>query len=451
MIRAEQETATKAAQEATRTDPASLPLLDFVPVVSPELARPAHLTRLADALERATREPTRLVISVPPQHGKSTLVFHWLAWALQRDARECLYITYSADFALSQMRIAKPIAERSGVEFPTSSRALCEWQTVRGGRLWATGIGGSITGRPGGLIVVDDPIKDWAEAQSRGVRDATDQWFRSAVLTRAHPNTSVIVVHTRWHEDDLGGRLEREGWETVNVPAIGEDGAALWPEQRPIAFLEQQRAEVGEHIFAALYQGRPRPRGGSVFEGVWYAETPPPTYRAAIGLDLAYSAKTHADRSTSVVAARFGEHTYVLDCVIKQVRAPEFGMVLKSHASQYPGAPMRWYCSGTEQGIADFFGTLGIHIDALPATRDKFTRAQPVAAAWNAGKILLPRGAPWVDALVAEVLGFTGVNDPHDDIVDALAAAFDALGSQITSAGSGTGRGSEARAWSDVL
>lgn len=389
---------------------------------------------LADALERAEHERTRLVISVPPQHGKSTLVFHWLAKVLLGPPRPLMYITYNQEFALDQMRIARPIAVRAGVEFEPTSRAFCNWENTRHGKLFATGVGGGISGRPGGIIVVDDPIKGWAEAQSRAVRDAADSWLKSEVLTRAHPSTSVIVVHTRWHEDDLGGRLTDRGWDTVNLPAINDKGEALWPEERPIEYLEQQRsaAEVGPFIFEALYQGRPRPRGNAVFDGAHYTDTLPTAYQAAIGLDLSYSGKTHSNSSISLVLGKHLDLIYVLDVVQKHVRAPEFGLVLKSHASTYPGAPMRWYCSGTEQGTADFFGVAGVKIDAIPATRDKFVRAQPVAAAWNAGKILVPRNAPWAQRFVAAVLSFTGIDDPDDDDVDALAAAYDALGSGVT-------------------
>lgn len=399
-----------------------------MPWTSPELREPRHLAVLGDALERASLEPVRLVVNTPPQHGKSTLVFHWLAKLLREQARRVLYITYSHDFAVSQMRLAKPIAQRAGVPFAGGSKALCEWMTVPGGTFYATGIGGAITGRPGGIIVVDDPIKDWTEAQSPTIRETAYNWLRSSVLTRMHPASSVIVVQTRWHEDDVSGRLERDGWQRVNLKAIQDDGSALWPEERPLSWLEEQRSErgVGAYIFAALYQGEPRPKGGAVFNGCSYYDSLPAERRAAIGVDLAYTAKTSADSSVSLVLETNGQDYYVTDRVKRQVAAPEFELCLHAHAAQHPGAPMRWYASGTEKGSAQFLQR-SVALSVLPTTADKYVRAQPVAAAWNAGKVHVPRGAPWVADFLRVVLGFTGINDAQDDDVDALAAAFDAL------------------------
>ena len=422
-------------QERTPSPASSTPdeppagLLPFVPFASPELAEPRHLAVLADALTRAETEPLRIVVNTPPQHGKSTLVFHWLAKLLRSQARRILYITYSHDFAVSQMRLAKPIAERGGVPFSGGSKALCEWMTRLGGTFYATGIGGAITGRPGGIIVVDDPIKDWTEAQSPTIRETAYNWLRSSVLTRMHPSSSVIVVQTRWHEDDVSGRLERDGWLRVNLKAIQDNGTALWPEERPLPWLEEQRSEkgVGPFIFAALYQGEPRPKGGAVFNGVSYYDTLPSERRAAIGVDLAYTAKTAADSSISIVVETNGTDYYVTDVIKRQVAAPEFALTLKAHSSMHPGAPMRWYASGTEKGSGQFIQQLGIPLTVMPATADKYVRAQPTAAMWNAGKIHLPRNAPWVPSFLRVVLGFTGVGDTEDDEVDAMAAAFDAL------------------------
>jgi predicted phage terminase large subunit-like protein len=129
----------------------------------------------------------------------------------------------------------------------------------------------------------------------------------------------------------------------------------------------------------------------------------------------------------AVVLAEAGGQLYVLDVKREQVAAPQFAATLRGLQAVYQGAPMFAFIGGTEKGTVDFLGTLGLHIYAQPAKTDKFVRAQPVAASWNAGKVALPRTAPWVNAFVSEVLGFTGIADPHDDQVDALAGAFACL------------------------
>ena len=439
----EAETARLTASRSSQsTSLADLPLLDFVPTVTPKMRRPVHLGALTDAFDRAERgETVRALFTYPPQHGKSTTVFHGLARCLLRRAIPILYLTYSIDFAFRQMRLARQVALDAGVKIKSTSRSICDWQTEGGGSLWATGVGGPINGNPGKLILLDDLIQNWKAAQSVAIRDATEFCVRSDIVSRCHPDTSIIGINTRWHEDDVVGRLSRDGWEVYNFPAIDDEGNALWEDERPVAWLEEQRRSTTAHVFEALYQGRPRPRGGTVFEGVHYGTPPAAAFQVAIGVDLAYSEKTHADASVSIVLARESgtDNVYVLDCVRKQVRAPEFGLTLKSHASRYPGSPMRWYAAGTEKGVADFLFSHGVNIDAVQPAGGKLVRAQPVAAAWNAGKILVPTDAPWLDTLLSEVLSFTGVSDAHDDQVDALAAAFDALGSGVTARVAETG------------
>ncbi len=385
-----------------------------------------HMAPFFAALDRSTREPVRVLFSVPPQHGKSTIAFHAIARSMLA-GRSVIFGTYSAEFASYQMRRARKVAEKAGVRFRSDSRAICEWYTEEGGVLTAVGLGGAVTGKPADLIIIDDPIKGYQEAASRAMRDNTDDWLRASVLSRANPNTSVFVVHTRFHPDDIIGRLSKEGWTYINFPAIADDGSALWPEERPAKFLEDQRAQLGEHMFAALYQGQPRPRGQELFGAPHYYDSAPAAgYRLGIGVDLAYTSKTSSDYSVAVCVAELGGRFYVLDVLRKQCTAPDFGAHLSAFKARYPGARMRAYAHGTELGSIDFFKRAsGVHVHAMQAIGDKFVRAQGVSAAWNRGEVLLPRAAPWLGEFAGEVTAFTGVNDPHDDCVDALAAAFD--------------------------
>lgn len=409
------------------------PLLGFVSQTSPHLVAPVWLGIIAERMERMAREPLKVCFSTPPQHGKSTLLFHFIAWLLKHFERKpLLYLTYSIDFAISQMRLARPIANAAGVEFTAGSRSMTEWMVANGGSLYATGVGGSVTGRPGGIVLIDDLIKDWEAAQSAKERENADNWLKTVVLTRLHPTSSVAVIATRWHEDDQIGRLVKRGWTEIKLPAIDANGVALWPEGRPVSFLEDQRAQMGSHMFSALYQCDPRPREGRVFQGVNYYEPGSVSFsRYSIGVDLAYSAKTHADYSSAIVLGRGADgRTYVVDVVRRQCTAPDFAADLKRLGEMYPGAPMRWYAAGTEKGAADFLIRDGVRLVVMPPRGDKLARASMAAAAWEREAVLVPHGAPWLAAFVNEVLDFTGTgNDAHDDQVDALAAGFDALDS----------------------
>jgi len=373
-------------------------------------------------------EPLRLVVSTPPRHGKTETLLHFIAWYLTtRPERTCGYVTYAAALSRKKSIVARRLATVAEVALSREANRIEEWRTTQGGGLLATGIGGPLTGMGLDVLLVDDPTKNRAEAESALIRERNWDWFNDVAFTRIEPGGSAIVVQTRWHPDDLAGKLIKQGWECIRLPAISDAGEALWPDRWPVAALEKKRAQVGEYSWASIYQGTPRSKGGSVFNDVRFYDAIPSGYREAIGVDLAYSAKKHADYSVAIVLAEVGGIYYVKDVVRRQTQAPRFGEALSALAERHNHAHLVAYIGASERGVVDFLATTGVSIDARVAVADKHARAQPVAAAWNAGKILVPRSAPWLDDFVAELADFTGVSDVHDDQVDALAAAFDAM------------------------
>lgn len=402
--------------------------------MSPHLESPTHLLPIINLFERAARgEAVRAVVSTPPQHGKTLTTEHGIVWGLRRNpGLRYVYCTYEAQRAWDVAAETLALAKEAGLQVSGSKR---RWLTKRGGGLLSTGIGGPLTGYPvDGVLIIDDPVKNSGEAESATYRERAIRWFQSTAMTRVHQNASVITIQTRWHPDDLAGFLIKAGWENVNLPAINDGtdprrriGEPLCPSRWPLELLQRRKIEVGDFVWASLYQGQPRPRGGRVFQDSRLCNAlPQSSYRVGIGVDLAYSAKTKSDYSTIVVLLELGGIYYVAECVRKQVRAPEFKLILESVLQRYPGAIPRWYCAGVEIGAADFIGGL----DARQAGQDKFLRAQPVAAAWNAGNVAVLKDAHWINEFLGEVVSFTGVHDAHDDIVDALAAAYDSLQSQ---------------------
>ena len=241
------------------------------------------------------------------------------------------------------------------------------------------------------------------------------------------------------------------------------DGEALWSSRWPVEDLLARRREVDEYDWFSLYQCSPRARGLNVFRNTYFFDARPRALRYAIGLDLAYSESKRADYSVAVVLGLYEGKYYVLEILRERCEAPDFAEKLGKLQRKYRGARTRWYASGTERGNASFFRRLGVKLNAAPAISDKFVRAQPVAGAWNRGAILMPEsenallpgdlrreledgeGGPldrsseapaWVDTAVSEITSFTGISDTRDDIVDAIAAAYDELAS-----GGGKGSG----------
>jgi len=399
-------------------------LLEFIPRISPDLSTPRHLQPLVDAIESTLETPGLFVVSTPPQHGKTFLCEHAIVWLMQQNPkRRHAYATYETDRADKISDATRQLAARAGFH-TTGTRKF--WTNEYGGSLFSTGTGAGFTGEPvDGCLIVDDPHKNRLEAESGVYRQRADDWMRSVARTRMHPSASAIVVATRWHTDDLAGRMIDRGWTKIRLPAIDEHGKALWPEQRPLSFLTTLREELGEYDWASLYQGEPRTKGGAVFGDVHLYDPKSINWngsRVALGVDCAYSAKTHANYSVGLVLVELGGLYYLREVQRHQVKTEPFKAVLDSLRKTYSIRKSRWYTSTTEEGTAELLG-----VTPELARGDKFVRAQPVAAAWNAGKVLVPEKAPWADAFVSEVVSFTGIDDPKDDQVDALAAAYDVL------------------------
>lgn len=425
-----------------------VPLMDWIPQVTPDFAPPKHLGPLVEVLERAHREPLEFAFSCPPRHFKTQSIAHAIAWWWKQDPTlPIAYITYGHDRAVSVGKEVKRVVKRAGIKLGGRQRED-DWETAYGGRLKLGGVRGQLTGEGFRVIIVDDPHKNREEAESGVIRRRVVDAFWSDVYTRRHPKgTAFLVVHTRWHPDDLIGNLteapdpKREPFGYVNLPAITDNGSPLAPDFYGLDELQQIQSSIGEYAWASLYMGHPRPRGQELFgepETCTLADIPAGG-RDGIGVDLAYTAKTQADYSVALVLRKVVDHSkhfpadyyYVTDVRRKQVQAPDFAVELHQLGVKHPGAPMWWYCAGTEKGSANFLQRQGIGLVTKNAGADKFVRAQGVAAAWNDGRVIVPKDAPWASALLAEVTAFTGVNDPHDDIVDALAAAYDSLSSSV--------------------
>lgn len=419
----------RALARSSPTSTPREPLAAFLARHGHDLTRPVQA--ITDLVERSTREEVRAVVSMPPRHGKTSTLLHAFAWLLTLDAsRTHAFATYAQELANSKSRTARRIARDAGVQLADDAQTVREWRTTAGGGLLATGVGGPLTGQGiTGLGVVDDPVKNRQEAESALIRDRVWEWFTDVFYTRLEPGASAIVVATRWHQDDLSGRLLADGWEGINLPALDDDGNALWPERYPVERLESIRAQVGEYTWASLYQGQPVPRGGAVFNvPATYDALPQGAYREAVGFDAAYTAKSHADYSVALTGRLIGDTIYLTGMIRQQAEAGAFLDLLTARGVKR----VTWFRSGTEKGLEAFMRRAGVQVDAITATGDKFARAQPVAAEWNAGRIAVPahgseHHGPWVDTLLDEVTTFTGLGDAHDDIVDALAALHHAL------------------------
>lgn len=424
----------------------------FIRRVAPREPPPRHIEReLLPALERAGREPVRLLVSMPPRHAKSVTIMRALTWHMRRNpALLSAYVSYGAEQAETQSRWMRNVAIEAGVRLADDTTAVNLWRTRYGGGLVATGVMGRITGLGiKGWLVIDDPHKDRAEAESPVIRERVWDQFQGTFYNRLEDDASVIVVATRWHEDDLIGRIKRgetgESWQVIEMPAIrhpetgepddGDLGVALWPERFPLERLKTIRRTSGEYNWSSLYQQRPRPRGLSLFKDpvrFSLANTRLEGYRLIWAVDPAATAKTSADYSVAVLLAvkGYGDDAvvYVLDVVRLQEEIPQFVRRVAALARKR-GCGVVVEAVGGFKAVPQMLRELapGIRVVEVKPTTDKFTRSQTWSGAWNSQRVHVPDDAPWAEAYIAEHLAFTGQGDAHDDQVDASVHGFDAL------------------------
>lgn len=257
-------------------------LLDFTRYTMPNyvVGQMHHL--ICEKLERVEQGLCkRLMIFTPPRHGKSELVSKRLeAWLLgKHPTKQIISASYGADLATDFGRDVRNIV--ASKEFRTlfpqvrlaeDSQSKNRWHTNHGGSYVSAGVGSAITGRGADLLNIDDPVKDRAEAESEVVRESVWNWYVSTAYTRLMPRGAVILTMTRWHEDDLAGRLLEaaknggDQWEILRLPAFDEHNRALWPERYDEKALNDIRSAIGEREFGALYQQDPKPIGSSFFD-----------------------------------------------------------------------------------------------------------------------------------------------------------------------------------------
>ena len=428
----------------------------FIRRIFPHHPPPRHVLPICDVIDNARRRRKRVCISMPPGHAKSLTVLRCIAWWLTRNPHDmCAYASHNDHFSWQQSRKARRFAQMAGLVVGDESKTkdmsntVSEWHTRDGGGLIAGGAGsGALIGRRvHGLLVVDDPYSNREDDESQAKRSKVLDWFFEVAYTRME-GASILVVHTRWTEDDLIGQLhERAGWEFIRMPAIAEDGEdplgrevgeALWPDVHPLEELLAIKSEQGEWRFACSYQQRPQPRGARVFgEPCWYDPDRTPLLGAKVWIaaDPAASEKKKADHSAAVCLATLGSGPsrvgYVLDVMRGQWTVPEFVRQLRAFQLAHYGAPVAVESVGGFKAVPQILRELdpNLRIVEVQPSVDKFQRAQGVAAAWNEGRVLLPMpsGKPspdWIGPFVKEVTKFSGTEGMPDDQVDALAHAW---------------------------
>lgn len=406
------------------------------------------LDLIEQAVTRCLDTPDgRLIVAMPPQEGKSTAVsINLPILALMRDP-ELRIVTgsYAQSLANRNGRAVRNHIKAHpelGLRIAADNGAASEW-TLDGhrGGLLAVGRGAGVTGRPADLLIVDDPIKDRQEADSKTIRETCKDWWTDALAARLAPGASAIVVATRWHQDDLSGWLaEQGGWTVLNIPAQCEDATSDPLGRRVGEFMqsargrttaqwERRKTEAGPRTWASLYQGHPSPAEGDIFKREWWhywTDTPSLDGRVIQSWDLTFKDASASDYVVGQVWLQRGADCYLLD----QARG-RWGFT--ETVAQIRAMRARWPMT-TATLIEDKANGPAV-IDSLrhqvpgivPVTPQggKESRAAAVEPYVAAGNVHLPAQAAWVRDLTEEAAAFP--NGTHDDQVDALTQAVNYL------------------------
>lgn len=413
---------------------------------------------ICDELDRflqdvADKKSPRLIITMPPRSGKSELVSRrFPAFALGRNPElQIIATSYSSDLSQRFNRDVQRVIddEKYFDLFPNTRLSNSRVRTDSRGSYIRTsdlfeivghagayrscGVGGGITGQGADILIIDDPIKDRAQAGSKTIRDSIWDWYTSTAYTRLSPGGGVIVMATRWHTDDLIGRLiqrmgEGDTFRIVNYPAIAEHdelhrkaGEALHPERYPLSTLQQIKKTIGSRDWEALYQQHPVPDGGALFKLEWFrrwtaSSLPPEFDHTLMSWDMTFKDSKNSDYVVGQVWGKKGPNFYLLDQVRGQwdfVKTKEMVRVL---AQKWPRV-VRKLVEDKANGsavISELKSTVAGFVPITP-TESKEARASSVTPYFEAGNVFIPEdsAAPWVPHYVSELLEFPAGS--HDD------------------------------------
>ena len=436
------------AQEAASRD-----FLSFCQYVWPEMLVGEHHKRIARALDRvASGECKRLMIAMPPRHGKSQMgSYLFPAYLMGRRPDAKLIVgSHTAELAQRFGRMIRNLIDSDKYKelFPSmtlsaDSKAAGRWDTSGGGEAFFIGKGGAMTGRGGDVIILDD-ILDEQDALSETAMEATFDWYTSGPRQRLQPGGAMVIINTRWKVDDLTGRLlkqqsnlKADQWEVLEFPAILPSGRALWPEFWEVEELERVRLSIGVKKWLAQWQQQPTNDEGAILKRDWWRQWPhddPPVCDYLIqSYDTAYSKKETADFSVITTWGVFtpsaddGPNLILLGVKKGRWDFPELKRVARSEYQYWNPDNVLIEAKATGTPLQHELRRMGIPVTMFsPGGRlknqDKVSRANAVAPILESGMVWFPSNYDWAQDLVEECAAFP--NGPHDDQVDSTIMAW---------------------------
>ena len=407
-----------------------------------------HLLLLSKLEAMARGQGDRVAIFMPPGSAKSTYAsVLYVPWYYSLHPTHSIIAgSHTAELAERWGRKVRNLINEHqrtlGVGLASSSQAAGRWETSAGGEYFAAGVTGAIAGWRGDLVVIDDPVRSREDAESPTVREKTWEWYRSDVYPRLKPGGRIALIQTRWHEDDLAGRILADmacggdQWDVISLPAEAEandpmgrqPGEALWPEWESLQELERKRRAIGARDWNALYQQRPAPEEGDYFKAEWLKPVATLPSRELLrvygGSDYAVTEDGGDYTAHVLVGLDPDGRMYLLDIWREQAASDRWVEAFCDLVLQWK--PMGW---AEEQG--QIRAGIGPYLDrrqrerkayvareTFPTRGSKAVRAQSIRGRMALEGLYVPEHARWFPAFRSELLSFPAAQ--HDDQVDAL-------------------------------
>jgi predicted phage terminase large subunit-like protein len=411
--------------------------------------RARHLDLLNDKFtDMVSGKLPKLIVAEPPRHGKSEFCTFWFPlWYLVKNPRARIIIaSYNHSFAETfGRRLRDFVRDRGheiGLELDSSTTAASRWFVKTGGSVQTVGRGGPLTGKGADLLIIDDPLKDAEEAASEIIREKLWDWWQTTASTRLEPGAICLVVQTRWHFEDLAGKLEQQKepkWEVLSLKALAEQddvlgrelGEPLWPERYPIEALNQIKSGLTSYHWSALYQQSPIPAVGGLFQFDWwqYYKKLPDKFDLVIqSWDFSFKDLKKSDYTVGQVWGRKGASFYLIDQIRAQLNAKTSIDAIRAFTHKYPLARAKLF---EDKANGPALKSLLQHevggIIPIQPRGSKPVRAEAVQPFVQAGNVYLPDQsiAPWISDFVLELAQFPLA--AHDDQVDAFTQALNYL------------------------
>ena len=441
-------------------------LLEFIKKAYPPYIAGAVHIDICEELEQFSEDVVnglspRLMLFMPPRHGKSFIASeNFPVWHIGNNPEhQCVVSSYSADLAQSFSKKALDLSQSEIMTevFPKivlddKRQAMDNWGTTKGGGYKSVGVGGSLTGHGAHILIVDDPVKDWEDANSPRIREKVWNWWNSTAYTRLMPGGGVLIILTRWHEDDLAGRIldqmdtekhneDADVWKVIEYPAVAEEdeahrkkGEPLHEERYPLSKLNKIRASVGERVWTSLYQQRPRPVTGHYIQSDWFntihPEDVPEELRWVRSWDLAVQAKASNDHTASSKMAldekgnlyiasqeaykkKWGESKRTICNTARREKIP---IGIESVAAMM---------IAVEEVKMELRGE--VIVTPINVSKDKLTRAIPWIDKAESGKVFLVKDArnDWIPRFIEQCEAFDPMQrEQEDDLIDSVSLGY---------------------------